>query len=180
MYLLFESAPFLGWMVSTDMFIYALAVGIFLSFVGYWFVQNVIGGLVRKLLKNSVGEENAKTLSSLGSDNGFYKFLLREGKTLRNIVCVRGGSLTSVNAEKEGEEAPKKKGFKARFASLKRVKYDYTNAEFYIPEDKVEKAKSKFAHRSNPFWLLLVFVLCAVVGFAMTFLVPIIMDLIMK
>jgi hypothetical protein len=180
MYLLFESAPFLGWMVSTDIFIYALAVGIFLSFVGYWFVQNVIGGLVRKLLKNSVGEENAKTLSSLGSDNGFYKFLLREGKTLRNIVCVRGGSLTSVNAEKEGEEAPKKKGFKARFASLKRVKYDYTNAEFYIPEDKVEKAKSKFAHRSNPFWLLLVFVLCAVVGFAMTFLVPIIMDLIMK
>jgi hypothetical protein len=180
MYLLFESAPFLGWMVSTDIFIYALAVGIFLSFVGYWFVQNVIGDLVRKLLKNSVGEENAKTLSSLGSDNGFYKFLLREGKTLRNIVCVRGGSLTSVNAEKEGEEAPKKKGFKARFASLKRVKYDYTNAEFYIPEDKVEKAKSKFAHRSNPFWLLLVFVLCAVVGFAMTFLVPIIMDLIMK
>jgi hypothetical protein len=180
MYLLFESAPFLGWMVSTDIFIYALAVGIFLSFVGYWFVQNVIGGLVRKLLKNSVGEENAKTLSSLGSDNGFYKFLLREGKTLRNIVCVRGGSLTSVNAEKEGEEAPKKKGFKARFASLKRVKYDYTNAELYIPEDKVEKAKSKFAHRSNPFWLLLVFVLCAVVGFAMTFLVPIIMDLIMK
>jgi hypothetical protein len=180
MYLLFENAPFLGWMVSTDIFIYALAVGIFLSFVGYWFVQNVIGDLVRKLLKNSVGEENAKTLSSLGSDNGFYKFLLREGKTLRNIVCVRGGSLTSVNAEKEGEEAPKKKGFKARFASLKRVKYDYTNAEFYIPEDKVEKAKSKFAHRSNPFWLLLVFVLCAVVGFAMTFLVPIIMDLIMK
>jgi hypothetical protein len=180
MYLLFENAPFLGWMVSTDIFIYALAVGIFLSFVGYWFVQNVIGDLVRKLLKNSVGEENAKTLSSLGSDNGFYKFLLREGKTLRNIVCVRGGSLTSVNAEKESGEAPKKKGLKARFASLKRVKYDYTNAEFYIPEDKVEKAKSKFAHRSNPFWLLLVFVLCAVVGFAMTFLVPIIMDLIMK
>ena len=31
MYLLFENAPFLGWMVSTDIFIYALAAGIFLS-----------------------------------------------------------------------------------------------------------------------------------------------------
>ena len=180
MYLLFENAPFLGWMVSTDIFIYALAAGIFLSFVGYWFVQNVIGDLVRKLLKNGVGEENAKTLADLSSDKRLYKFLLREGKTLRNMVSVKGGSLTPVNVEKEGKDAPKKKGVKARLASLKRVKYDYTNAEFYIPEDKVEKAKSKFAHRSNPFWLLLVFVLCAVVGFAMTFLVPIIMELIMN
>lgn len=180
MYLLFENAPFLGWVVTSNIVIYAIAVGVFLSFVGYWFVQNVVGELVRKLLKNGVGEDNAKTLKDLGSLNFIFKFLLREGKTLRNLVSVKGGALTPLNVKKEDSETPKKKSFKDRIASLKRVKYDYENAEFFIPEDKVEKARAKFAHKSNIFWLPLVFILCAVVAFGMTFLLPIIMDLIMN
>ncbi len=180
MYLLFENAPFLGWMVTTNIVVYAVAAGIFLSFVGYWFVQNVIGDLVRKLLNDCVGEENAKSLKDLESDNFLFKYILREGKTLRNLISVKGGSLAPLNVKKDGGEENKRKTFKARLASLKRVKYDYDNAEFYIPEDKVTKAKAKFAKRSNIFWLPLVFILCAVIGFGMTYLVPIIMDFIMN
>lgn len=180
MYLLFENAPFLGWLVTTDMVIYAIAAGIFLSFVGYWFVQNVVGKLVRKLLKKCKGEENAKTLAALGADKFIYRIMLREGKVLRNIVSVKGGSLTPVNVKNGGETEPKKKNFKERFASLKRVKYDYANAEFYIHEDQAEKARAKFAHRFSMWWLLLVLVLCAVIGFAMTYFVPVIMNLIVN
>ena len=97
-------APFLGWVVTTDIVIYAIATGVFLSFVAFWFVQNVVGSLVRELLKSSTAEENGKTLDELGKNNAVYRFLLREGKVLRRTVSVVGGELAVIEDKKPEKE----------------------------------------------------------------------------
>ena len=204
MYLLFDDAPLLGWAIDMNILILAIAIGVFLAFLAYWFTQSVVGALVRRLLSDGVGEENAKTLKELSKDNFVFRFLLRDGSTLRRIISCVGGELpvceeesaehTEAEEEKPEESVPsdtenadsgeariieskeEKKGFFARF---KKPKKDFSRAKFYIAEDTVEKANAKYPRRISPYWLILVFFLCAVVGVAMTFLLPYIMGLIL-
>ena len=189
-------APFLGWVVTTDIVIYAIAAGVFLSFVAFWFVQNVVGSLVRELLKSSTSEKNGKTLDELGKNNAIYRFLLREGKVLRRTVSVVGGELAVIEDKKpeneanaqdsdessENGEKPKKGLFKRLIcwfkSKFKRVKYDYTEAKFYIGEEQIEGAEAKYSKTFKTWLLPIILVLCAAVAFGMTFLMPIIMDFI--
>lgn len=209
MYLLFNDAPLLGWAIDMNILILAIAIGVFLAFLAYWFTQTVVGALVRRLLSDSIGEENAKTLDELSKNNFVFRFLLRDGSTLRRIISCVGGELPireekadgaaieadgsaaeATDAKPEADEAKQKEGSEARiieskeekkgfFERFKKPKKDFSRAKFYIAEDTVEKASAKYPRKISPYWLILVFFLCAVVGVAMTFLLPYIMGLIL-
>ncbi|MBR7101274.1 MAG: hypothetical protein IKC74_03200 [Clostridia bacterium] len=205
MYLFFNDAPLLGWLIDTNILILAIAIGVFLAFFAYWFTQTVIGSLVRALLTDSIGEDKAKTLDELKKNNFLFRFLLRDGSVLRRTVSCVGNELPlleedSKEAEKEAESTAEEKAEKvpedagddnvARiieskeekksfFARFKKPKKDYSKAKFFISEDNVEKATAKYPKKVSSLWLLLVLFLCISVGIAMTFLLPFIMGLIL-
>ena len=205
MYLFFNDAPLLGWLIDTNMLILAIAIGVFLAFFAYWFTQTVIGSLVRALLSDSIGEDKAKTLDELKKNNFLFRFLLRDGSILRRIVSCVGNELPlleedSKEAEKEAESAVKEKAEKAPedagndnvariieseeekksfFARFKKPKKDFSKARFFISEDNAEKVAAKYPKKVSSLWLILVLFLCISVGIAMTFLLPFIMGLIL-
>lgn len=205
MYLFFNDAPLLGWLIDTNILILAIAIGVFLAFFAYWFTQTVVGSLVRKLLSDSIGEDKAKTLDKLKKNNFLFRFLLRDGSVLRRTVSCVGNELPlleedSKEAEKEAESTVEEKAEKAPedagddnvariieskeekksfFARFKKPKKDFSKAKFFISEDNVEKATAKYPKKVSSLWLLLVLFLCISVGIAMTFLLPFIMGLIL-
>ncbi|MBQ8393273.1 MAG: hypothetical protein IJX51_05815 [Clostridia bacterium] len=177
-----DDAPFLGWVVTTDIVIYAIAIGVFLSFVAFWFVQNISGSIVRDLLNKAKDESSALSLDELGKNKAIYRHMLREGKVLRNTIACVGGSLPVIEGKRSSEEEAEKGFFKKLWDKIKnkftRTKYDYSNAKFYIPEDGIEKAEARYSKSFKTWWLPVIFVLCIAIAFGMTFLMPIIMDLI--
>ena len=205
MYLFFNDAPLLGWLIDTNILILAIAIGVFLAFFAYWFTQTVVGSLVRKLLSEGVGEDNSKTLDELKKNNFLFRFLLRDGSVLRRIISCVGNELPlleedSKEAEKEAESTVEEKAEKAPedagddnvariieskeekksfFARFKKPKKDFSKARFFISEDNVEKATAKYPKKVSSLWLILVLFLCISVGIAMTFLLPFIMGLIL-
>ena len=205
MYLFFNDAPLLGWLIDTNILILAIAIGVFLAFFAYWFTQTVVGSLVRKLLSEGVGEDNSKTLDELAKNNFLFRFLLRDGSVLRRTVSCVGNELPlleedSKEAEKEAESTVEEKAEKAPedagddnvariieskeekksfFARFKKPKKDFSKARFFISEDNVEKAAARYPKKVSSLWLLLVLFLCISVGIAMTFLLPFIMGLIL-
>ena len=191
MYLMFEGAPFIGWIIDQKILIYAIAGGVFLAYFAYWFVQSFIGGLVRKMLENGVGEENAKTLSELEKSSFLYKWFLRNGSTLRNLVSCVGGDLKEIKKAKDGSyteveksDSDKKLSFKEKvksfFLRFKPKIYNFENAKFYISQENEKKARDRHSKAVNPLWLPLMLVLCAAAAFGMTYLLPIIMDYILN
>ena len=206
MYLFFDDAPLLGWLIDTNTLIIAIAIGIFLAFFAYWFTQTVVGALVRKLLSEGVGEENAKTLDELSKNSFVFRFLLRDDSVLRKTVSCVGGVLPVIEEEKAEPEAEKTKTEeeplkseeksgkdpvatiiedekdekKSFFARFKKPKKDFSKAKFFITEDNVEKARAKYPRSIKGAWLVLVFFLCVAIGIGMMYLIPFIMDLILK
>ena len=196
MFFIFDVAPFIGFTITQNILIYAIASGVFLAFFAYWFVQTFNGGLVRKLLKRGVGKEKGATLKELEMDNFLYRWLLRNGSTLRNIVSCDCGELTEIKkgksndianvdeatTESNNEPTEKKLPFKDRakafFYSFRIKRYDYENVKFFISEENKEKAKGRHSKPVNPLWLPLMLVICAICAFGMTYLLPIIMDFI--
>lgn len=205
MYLFFDEAPLLGWLIDTNTLIIAIAIGIFLAFFAYWFTQTVVGSLVRKLLSKGVGEDNAMTLDQLSKNSFVFRFLLRDDSVLRKTVSCVGGALPVIEEEKNEEEANEskteepskseeesekepvativegeKEEKKSFFARFKKPKKDFSKAKFFIAEENVEKAKAKYPRSIKGAWLVLVFFLCVAIGIGMMYLIPFIMDLILK
>ena len=205
MYLFFNDAPLLGWLIDTNILILAIAIGVFLAFFAYWFTQTVVGSLVRKLLSEGVGEDNSKTLDELKKNNFLFRFLLRDGSVLRRTVSCVGNELplleedskeaekeAEITAEEKAEKAPEDAGDdnvariieskeekKSFFARFKKPKKDFSKARFFISEDNAEKAAARYPKKVSSLWLILVLFLCISVGIAMTFLLPFIMGLIL-
>ncbi len=205
MYFIFEKAPILEWITRNELLIYvtAAAIGVFLAFFAYWFVQSVIGGLVRKILERGVGEENAASLTELKKNTFIYRFFLRNGSTLRNLISCVGGELEELK-KADGEDASKEEStakeasevvgeasedakepkptFKERakkfFSRFKIKRYDYENAKFYISADNEKKAKDRHSRTMSALWLPLIFVLCVGCAIGIYYLFPVIMDLI--
>ena len=82
--LLFDNTASLGGLLSLKAAIYSIAAGVFLAIFAYWFLQNVVGKLVRRIAKRAVGEENAKTLDELSRNNWLYRYLLSRRVLLRS------------------------------------------------------------------------------------------------
>lgn len=160
---LFAETPVLGYLVTSEIVIYAIAAGAFLSFVAYWFSQNIAGKLVRRLLAVGVGSENAKSLDELKINTPIYRFLLRDGSALRNLVaCVE-------NKDHSTDEGGKKR--------KRRVRTDTSKAHFYIDEASAEKAHRKYPKKVNEWWLLLMLILSAGIAFGLTYLIPFMLGL---
>jgi ABC-type antimicrobial peptide transport system permease subunit len=154
---LFNTTNIFG-LETVDLTVYSIAIGVFFAFFAYWFLQNVVGKLVRRIAKKAIGEENAKTLEELGRSNALNRYLLRDGSTLRRMIfCV-------------GDALPKTEGGKA----------DFTQAKFFVTEDNAKKALHRYPRKISPWWLVLVFFLAAGISFGATYLVPIILDLFNK
>lgn len=154
---LFNTTNIFG-LETVDLTVYSIAIGVFFAFFAYWFLQNVVGKLVRRIAKKAIGEENAKTLCELDRNNALNRYLLRDGSTLRRMIsCV-------------GDALPKAEGGKA----------DFTQAKFFVTEENSKKALHRYPRKISAWWLALVFFLAAGVSFGATYLVPIILDLFSK
>ena len=154
---LFNTTNIFG-LETVDLTVYSIAIGVFFAFFAYWFLQNVVGKLVRRIAKKAIGEENAKTLCELDRNNALNRDLLRDGSTLRRMIsCV-------------GDTLPKAEGGKA----------DFTQAKFFVTEENSKKALHRYPRKISAWWLALVFFLAAGVSFGATYLVPIILDLFSK
>jgi ABC-type antimicrobial peptide transport system permease subunit len=155
---LFNTTNIFG-LETVDLTVYSIAIGVFFAFFAYWFLQNIVGKLVRRIAKRAVGEENAKTLEELDRSNALYRFLLRDGSTLRRMISCVGDTLPT-----SGEKG----------------KADFTQAKFFVTEDNAKKALHRYPRKISPWWLVLVFALAAGISFGATYLVPIILDLFSK
>lgn len=157
--------PFL--FASSEMFpityvIWAICIGSNIGFLYLYFVRNIVGSVVRKLLASAQGEDNAKTLSELGYSKFslFHKFLLKDGGALRSCVSVVGGEIPKIS-NLRGETEP-----------------DFDNAKFYISAESKDKAQRSYG---NPFkWMYLpIFIVASIIiSIIMCIVMPIIIDLI--
>ncbi len=121
----------------------AAVVGIIIATVIIVINKNLIGGLVKALLRDKIDTpEKAKTLPELGfGKKGMLAYCLRDGSTLRNTVSLEVGE--------DGEK------------------------RYYITDEKSYRASSLYNRRgASPFAVVLAAVLATVLGIALLTVVP--------
>ncbi len=196
--LLFDNTASLGGLISLKAAIYSIAAGVFLAIFAYWFLQNVVGKLVRRIAKRAVGEENAKTLDELSRNNWLYRYLLRDNSTLRRLISCVGDTLPRITDKEEGSvldaiaeesKAEDKDEVKATLVEAqpekknpfkKQPPADFTRAKFYCTEENAKKALHRYPKKVSFLWVVLAFVLAVVIAVAATYFLPIILGLFNK
>ena len=140
---------------STELIIWGICVGVILGFVGSFISKSIVGPFVRALIeKEATKEEKAITLSELGfSSKKLLKLALKEGSALRNIVT----------------ELP-------YFSNLGENTTPSEESRFYIPQDKLDKAKITYGKGEKWYLLLLFVVLCIGAAFLMSAVMPILVE----
>ena len=161
--------------------IFALAAGIVLASLWSVYNKRYLGSLVRKLLaENATSSDNAKNLYELGFDDKLgVRFALRRGHTYSGcVVCVEEEHYLA-------EMQTKKEEFEATHAGEKRkpkfkhppFKPDLDVMHYYIPEDKVFSAETRFSAKgANLTGIFIVLILLAIILIAATILVPKILE----
>lgn len=150
-----STSKYLGPLITTQMIVWGICLGAILAFTLYFFQAHLQGSLVRRLLSDCVGEENAKTLDEIGKNNAFFRHSLRDNSTLRRVVSVCGGALM---LDSEGEA-------------------DFSLSRFYIDEGSLEKATKRFTKDVKLYMYIIGLVACIGVGIGMHFLLPFILSL---
>ncbi len=119
--------------------VWSFAIGFFLAIVLSALHRSIVGRIARALTKeNADAPERAKSLTELGCAHLFYRFLLRDGATLRNIICF---APTEPQEESAEQESAGKKPF-----------LPSPEAKFYIPEEKSYRASRHFSVARNLWW----------------------------
>lgn len=150
--MLLSSSQYLGHLLTTEIVVWGACIGAIIAFSINFFQNHILGSFVRKLLKECVGEESAKTLTELGCDRFYYRFFLKNGSSLRKFV---GGCVD--NSQNEAKIAP---------------------VRYYIIEEKSEYAAKRYS-KDAPIWLYIVSIVSSVaVATAMHFLLPLMLNLI--
>ena len=155
--------PFLfaeGEIIPTNYIIWAICIGTNLGYLYMCFSRNVIGGVVRRLLQSSLGEENAKTLSELGyaKFSLLHKILLKDGGMLRCCVSVIGGKIPKIT-NSNGEEA-----------------LSFESAKFYISSEGKSRAEKSYGTPQKWIFLPIFIVLSVGVSYLMTLVMPMLLD----
>ena len=131
--------------------IWGLYIGVVAAAVATAFIKGVLGKLPRALIDaGATSPESAKTLADVNCNNFLFRFFMKHGFVLRNVVyCLGAGdddNLTRVWGK---------------------VKIDFNSAVFYVPEEKRDATVSRFSTKGNG-WLVIILVavlgLAAVVG----------------
>ena len=149
-------SPYLGHIITTEIIVWGICIGVSIAFLLYFLSKRVVGSLVRAILDQGLGENNAIEIDKINKNNWFYKFLLRDKSTLRNIVFLVGDKL------------PKDENGKVSF----------TGAKFYIDEKNKEKAEKTYGSDMKIITLIGLIFLCIAVGVGMHFALPFILNLI--
>ena len=140
--------------ITTGMLVWGVCIGAILAFTVYFFQTRILGSLIRALLKDAQGEDNAKALDELGKNKAFYRFFLRDKSTLRKYVSVIGGSV------------PKNADGVADFAS----------ARFYISEEKSEIAEKRYSRETKIWVYVLAVVALLLIGLIMFIAMPYLLE----
>ena len=149
-------AHYVGHILTTEIMVWGICAGAMLAFTVYFFQMRVLGSLVRALLGECVGEENAATLTLIGKNNAFYRYFLRDNMPLRRIISVKGGT---VPRNEDGE-------------------YDFSGTELYIDPEKVEMAQKRY-QKDVKIWIYVVAMISfLVLGAALHFVLPILLSFI--
>lgn len=140
--------------------VWAICIGTNIGYIYLFFSRNIIGGIVRKMLTSSVGEDNAKTLSELGYKKFslLHKILLKDGGVLRSFVSVVGGEIPKIS-NPNGE-----------------TEVDFDSARFYIPIANKEKAEHSYGKPQKWIFLPIFIILSVAVSALMAFLFPMLFD----
>lgn len=142
--------------ITTGMIVLGITIGAMVAFSVYFFQTRILGSLVRALLQNARGEQNAKTLEEIEKNNFFFKHFLKDGSILRKYVRVVGDTVPK-NADDE---------------------YDFTFAKFYIDEDKADVAEIRYSKETKIHMYVIGMLACALIGVAMYFVFPYMLNLI--
>ena len=127
--------------------IWGLYIGIVAAAIATAFIKGVLGKFPRALIDaGATSPENAKKLAEVNCNNFLFRFFMRHGYVLRNVVYCRGAgeddNLTRIWAK---------------------IKIDFNSAAFYVPEEKRDAALSRFSTKGSG-WMTVLIV--AVVGLA--------------
>lgn len=146
-----STSQYLGHLLTTEIVVWGACIGAIIAFSINFFQNHILGSFVRKLLKECVGEESAKTLAELGCDRFYYRFFLKKGSSLRKFV---GGCVD--NSQNEAKNA----------------------SRYYIIEEKSEYATKRYS-KDAPVWLYIVSIVSSLaVATIMHFVLPLILNLI--
>ena len=141
---------------SLEIIVYGICTGAIIAFTLYFFRQRLLGTLVKRLILDALGAENAKTLDELGKNKLIYRHALGDNSILRRYVSVIGDTLPlDVNG-----------------------KPDFSSARFYITDDKTEIAISRYHKECKIYVYVLGVLAMALLAFAVRYLIPLMLNLI--
>ncbi|MBQ9086678.1 MAG: hypothetical protein IJY47_05775 [Clostridia bacterium] len=151
-----------GSLISVRTIIFGLFIGLTLASFGAVFNKRVLGGFVRRLLREEcLSPETGKTLPELGiADKLWIRRAVRKSVSLRRVVRCREEE-EALSAQESAEDADKGHRSSRRRSAAFRV--DPDQHHFYIPEDMKYLADVKFEQKGTT-WLgaiLFIFVMIA-------------------
>lgn len=147
--------------IPVSLIIWAICIGANLGFLYNYFSKNIVGSIVRRLIDSGASDEaSAKTIGELGYSkfSFFHKTILKDSSNLRSIISVVGAQIPKAMNE-EGVMAQ-----------------DWESARFYIPEEKLQRAKTAYGIPQKWFYIPIFVVLSTIISAAMAFLMPIFIE----
>ncbi len=172
-----------GTMISLQMIIIGLSVGLIVAAACTLYNKRYLGGFIRKLLKEECLEPSrAKTLLELGYDKslGVKRAVRSFGTLSRWARCVEEDEFYAELDKKraEFEEAHKNDSKKPRFKEIE-FKRDVNSMHYYIPEEKKYAADIKFdAKGANVGSFIMVVIVSVALCIIMTLVLPEILQMV--
>ncbi len=170
-------------MISVSAIVLGLFLGVIIACVAMAYNKQVLGGFVRKLLKDECkSAQSAKSLYELGYlKNPFIRGAVQKSVSLRRVVrCVEEDEFYELqNAERE--EYEKKRAQEPSLPKFREREYrvDASADHFYIPEDSCDMAERRFDAKGSS-WLttiIAIIVLC-IAFFVLLLVLPKILQLV--
>lgn len=172
-----------GSIFSVRLIIFGLCIGLALAGFAAVFNKRVLGGFVRRLLKDEcLSPDSAKTVDELGySTNLFIRLAVRKSTSLRRVVKCREEQIFLEELEQKRTEYQNKRAEDRSLPRFKEAEYkmDVMKDRFYIPEEMKYMADIKFEQKGTS-WLgaVMFVVIMAIVFVAAMIALPYILDLI--
>jgi len=141
--------------MTLEIVIWSLFIGIVIGVFGSFYVKQVLGAFVRKLLEvGADSPQNAKTMSELGFDKNYFVLnALKETSTLRKLISCDGDADVPENITAK----------KQRELNLGR--------RWYIPRELFDRAELMYDSRGNTIGVALISILAFMIAALISFMV---------
>ena len=156
-------------MIMVKNLILGIFIGLSIAAFGAVYNKRILGGFVRKLLRNEcLSPESAKTFSELEATRSYaIKNAVRKNVNLRRVVrCVEEEQFLEEQRKLREEYEEKRKENKSlpKFREEK-FEIDVENDHFYIPEDMKYMADVKFESKGTTWLGAIIFVIIMAIAF---------------